>query len=386
MQGYIACKRDRWYAVIFQGVDPKTGRERRRWVPAGTERSEAEALAAQLGVIETERRSGVRSELTVGGFITRYWLPAKQLRLEPTSSDGYRRNVRLHILPHLGDIPLRKLQPEQIEQLYMDLLANGNTRTGEALSPKTVLEVHVILRAALGDAIRRGFLRDNPASAAHSPKPGRKPSRGHRVWTADQLRSFLQLTADNRHHPAFWLAANTGMRRSELLGTLWHQLDVDQQRLSVSRTVVSVDYHLHESAGKTKNSRRSIDLDSHTIEILVDWRRRQRKELGRDDEERPIFTRMDGLVIHPHSLSQAFERAVAKTTLPTVSLHDLRHTHATLLIKAGVPVKVVSERLGHSSPAFTMATYQHILPGMQADAAATFASLLEPDVLPGSTR
>jgi hypothetical protein len=112
MQGYIARKRDRWYAVIYEGVDPETGRERRRWVPAGTDRSYAEALADRLGMVEAERTSGFRSELTVGGFVTRYWLPAKQLRLEPTSFDGYRRNVRLHILPYLGDIPLRKLQTE----------------------------------------------------------------------------------------------------------------------------------------------------------------------------------------------------------------------------------------------------------------------------------
>jgi integrase len=156
--------------------------------------------------------------------------------------------------------------------------------------------------------------------------------------------------------------------------------------LAVSRTVVAVDYQIHESTGKTRSSRRSIDLDDRTIEVLGQWRKRQRRELGKYDPNSPLFTRTDGNVIHPHSLSQAFERAVAKTTLPRISLHDLRHTHATLLIKAGVPLKVVSERLGHSSPAFTMATYQHILPGMQADDAATFAALLESHVLPGSTR
>lgn len=96
-----------------------------------------------------------------------------------------------------------------------------------------------------------------------------------------------------------------------------------------------------------------------------------------------MFTKPDGTLMHPHSLSQAFDRAVAKTSLPRISLHDLRHTHASLLLRAGVPLKVVSERLGHSSPAFTMATYQHILPGMQAEAAATFAALVDPDISTG---
>jgi len=164
MQGYIARKRDRWYVVIYEGVDPETGRERRRWVPAGTDRSDAAALDDRLGMVEAERRNGVRSELAVGGFVTRYWLPAKQLRLEPTSADGYRRNVRLHILPYLGDIPLRKLQAEQIEQLYAELLATGNTRIGETLSAKTVLEVHVILE--LPSAARRKVVSRN-ASTTH---------------------------------------------------------------------------------------------------------------------------------------------------------------------------------------------------------------------------
>jgi integrase len=114
--------------------------------------------------------------------------------------------------------------------------------------------------------------------------------------------------------------------------------------------------------------------------MLTGWRQHQQQEIGGHDAEGPVFTKPDGTVMHPHSLSQGFDREVAKTTLPRISLHDLRHTHACLLLKAGVPLKVVSERLGHSSPAFTMATYQHILPGMQAEAAATSFSVSPPSI------
>lgn len=158
------------------------------------------------------------------------------------------------------------------------------------------------------------------------------------------------------------------MQQSEILGLRWGQVDFDAGRLSVCRSVVSIGYEVHESPGKTRSSRRTVDLDPNTIEMLVRWQHYQQNETGGHDQEGPVFTKPDGTVMHPHSLSQAFERAVAKTTLPRISLHDLRHTHASLLLKAGVPLKVVSERLGHSSPAFTMATYQHILPGMQAEA------------------
>jgi integrase len=203
------------------------------------------------------------------------------------------------------------------------------------------------------------------------------------VWTADQLKAFFNLTADRRQYPSFWLAANTGMRRGELLGLRWDAIDIQQRRLSVNRAVVSVAARPQESGDKTRNSPRTIDLDIATLQVLAQWRQRQTDELGRSEDAMQLHTKPDGNLIHPQTLSQAFERTVATTTLPPISLHDLRHTHATLLLKAGVPLKVVSERLGHSSPAFTMTTYQHVLPGMQADAADTFAALLRDDASNG---
>ena len=383
MKGHVTCKGDVWYAVIYEGVDPITGKERRRWHRAGPNRAEAEALAARLAAAEHARRNGHRSQLTVGGFITRYWLPAKRLGLEASTFDGYQRVVQLHVLPQLGDVPLRGLRTERLEQLYTDLVDHGNTRTSQGLSSKTVLDIHVIIRSALDDAIRRGLLRDNPATAAHAPKHRRNRCRADRVWTANQLKAFLHLVEHRRQHPSFWLTANTGMRRSELLGLRWDAIDHHQRRLSVNRAIIVVGYQATESNGKTRNAPRTIDLDTITLQVLTRWRRRQSEELGKSDDTMPLHTKRDGHLIHPHTLSQAFERAVATTTLPKISLHDLRHTHATLLLKAGVPLKVVSERLGHSSPAFTMATYQHILPGMQAEAAHTFAALLQDDASNG---
>lgn len=383
MNGYVARKGDRWYAVVYEGVDPETGKERRRWVPAGADRAEAEDLARRLGTEEEQRRSGRRSQPTVAGFLLRYWLPAKQAQLAPVTFAGYQRMIRLHVIPHIGDVVLRKLQAEELEQLYTMLLEEGRSDNRGGLSPKTVHEIHVILRAAFGNAVRKHLLRENPARLANAPKHRRNTDRAHRVWTADQLRCFLQESAGLRHHPLFWLAAHTGMRRSEILGLRWSQVDVDASRLSVCRSVVSIGYEVHESPGKTRSSRRTVDLDSRTIEMLTRWRHHQKDEIGGHDAEGPVFTKPDGTLMHPHSLSQAFDRAVAKTSLPRISLHDLRHTHASLLLRAGVPLKVVSERLGHSSPAFTMATYQHILPGMQAEAAATFAALVDPDISTG---
>jgi integrase len=199
-----------------------------------------------------------------------------------------------------------------------------------------------------------------------------------RSWTAAQLRAFLDAARSHRLFAAFWLAATTGMRRSELLALRWEDLDTDAACLSVHRALVSVRYELHESHGKTTSARRSIDLDPDTIAILSTWRRALEVALERrvagDDYLIPAPT---GAATHPDSFSGAFNRLVAHADVPRIRLHDLRHTHATLLLKAGIPIKVVSERLGHATPGFTMATYQHVLPGMQAEAARVFAALLD---------
>ncbi len=168
------------------------------------------------------------------------------------------------------------------------------------------------------------------------------------------------------------------MRRGELLGLRWSDLDLDARRLSVKRSLISVGYELHESRGKARTARRTIDLDPRTVELLVSTGH------GNSNDEGYVFAHDDGSPIHSQVFSATFKKLVARSGLPRIHLHDLRHTHATLLLKAGVPIKVVSERLGHSAPAFTMATYQHVLPGMQAEAARTFSAILDPST--GSTR
>lgn len=143
------------------------------------------------------------------------------------------------------------------------------------------------------------------------------------------------------------------------------------------RALVSVAYELHESRGKTSSARRCIDLDPTTIEVFTQWRARLELELHREVHvDDYFFPTADGRPTHPDLFSQAFSRLVATIDVPRLRLHDLRHTHATLLLKAGIPIKVVSERLGHATPGFTMTTYQHVLPGMQAEAARTFEALL----------
>src|SRR6516164_1138906 len=159
---------------------------------------------------------------------------------------------------------------------------------------------------------------------------------------------------------------------SDVLGLRWDDVDLARASVSVSRALVNIAYVPHLSDVKTGQGRRTIDLDSKTVAVLRAWKKRQIEErvlANLRPEKDLIFAHPDGSFIHPDFLSQVFDRHVAKSTLTRIRLHDLRHTHASILLKQGVPLKVVSERLGHSNPAFTLSVYQHLLPGMQADAA-----------------
>lgn len=377
MKGYVAKKGDRWYAVIYEGLDPVTGKERRSWHPAGTSREEAERLAARLAA-ELNGRNDEGRSLSFGAYLTTRWLPGKKVELARSTWDGYRRKIDRHILPTLGSVSIRRLRPHHLEALYDQKLHPTDGR--KPLAPKTVLEIHLIIRGALNDAVRRGIVTRNVAVVAHAPKLRAIPKVEQQAWTAQQLQRFLREAAGHRLFPAMWLSANTGLRRSELLGLQWTDVDLETATVSINRGLVSVGYDVHMSRGKTSNSRRAINLDSTTVQVLSAWRDWQQTE-QRAVGLKPsgwVFTNAAGNPIHPHSISQTFERIVKRAGVPKIRLHDIRHTHGTLLIKAGVPVKVVSERLGHGNPAFTINTYQHVLPGMQAEAARVFEGLIAP--------
>jgi integrase len=254
------------------------------------------------------------------------------------------------------------------------------------LSPKSIRLVHLVLHKALSDARRKGTVIRNVAELADPPKQRARKRQEIKVWSADELHRFLDHSRDHRLHPTWFVASHTGMRRGEVLGLRWADVDLDRRRLSVSQAVILVAYKMVISDIKTDTGRRTIDLDGRTVEVLRAWRKRQLEErllCGAAYQDNDlVFARPDGTPTNPDLFSQSFDRLLTRSDLPRIRLHDLRHTHATILLKAGVPVKVVSERLGHASPAFTISVYQHVIPGMQADAATVFSDLVATALAP----
>lgn len=300
--GYVVNRQDRWYAVSYEGMDPLTGRDRRRWHPAVDEAT-ARDLAAALPAART--RSSASHGMTVARFMRTRWLPACEGRLRPTTSFRYRQMTERYVLPHLGRVPLRRLTIVHLERLYAELRTRGR-QDGEPLAPKTVLNVHQVLRTALGDAERKGLVTRNVARFMDPPCPGIAPEQ--RCWDDAELRAFLDMASDHRLGPALWLAAMTGMRRGEVLGLRWSDIDLAAERLSVQRSVTCTGYRVHTTPTKTRMSRRLVDLDRRTVGVLTDWRAVQAAELGGDIRAGVVFTRANGQPVHPHVLSQTFER------------------------------------------------------------------------------
>lgn len=231
---YVTEKRGVFYAVIYEGRNPVSGRERRRW-----HRCDNHAAAAKVANDLTDRRARQRqtgSSLTLAEYLLGQWLPAKEATLAPSTHARYVSSAEHYLVPHLGDTPLRRLRTEHFETLYRRLLIAGS-RTCGPLAAKTVTNLHQIIRSSLNDAVERGLLPSNPAATAHAPDHRKRPSarRRARSWTAAELGSFLTGTATNRHSMLFRLAAATGMRRGEILGLRWDDVHFDTGRIEVTQ-------------------------------------------------------------------------------------------------------------------------------------------------------
>jgi integrase len=249
-----------------------------------------------------------------------------------------------------------------------------------------VYYIHSILDRALRDAVRWGYVVRNVADVADPPR-AKTPEM--RVWSPVQLRAFLDHVRGDRLYAAWLLAATTGMRREEILGLRWSDLDLDAGRVAVRRPRILVDYQVLVSEPKTAKGRRSLALDPVTVAALRAHRARLAEEKlavgGRYRDSELVFTRPDGTAVHPERFSDWFRRRVRAAGLPRIRLHDVRHSYAPAALAAGVPAKVVSERLGHANIAITMDTYSHVLPGLDEQAAGQVARLIlgDGDPVPG---
>jgi integrase/predicted RNA-binding Zn-ribbon protein involved in translation (DUF1610 family) len=355
--------------------------ERRRAIKAGfASRKEAQAAMAKVMVAVEERSYVAPSRLTVREYLTREWLPAIESTVRPTTYRSYVQHVSFHIVPHIGSLQLEKVGGATLNALYAKLASQGKRDGKRGLSPRTVHHVHTCLHRAFKDAVRWGRLFRNPVDAADPPRVAGPGSREMKTWSAAQVRAFLEATKDDRLYPLWRLFCLTGMRRGEVLGVKWQDIDLEAGRLSVRRSLVPLGGEVIVSEPKTARGRRSIALDVETVEVLKAQAARQLSEQQQFGEAWTdsgyLCTKEDGEPYHPEVVSRSFRQAVRRAMLPMIRPHDLRHTHATLALQADIHPKVVSERLGHANISITLDTYSHAIPAMQEEAAERIAELV----------
>lgn len=365
----------RWYVATHY----KDASGKRRQKSHGGFRTKAEARE-HLNAVLAEMASGryvPPSKDTVGQFLVNRWLPAVQGSLRPSTFDSYERNIRVHVLPRLGSLRLQDLSTAHLQTLYGELLESGRATGEGGLSPRTVRYIHRTLKKALSDAVAWSLISVNPDGTVVPPKV-EAPERS--TWTPAELNTFLRFVQGDPLELAWHLLATTGMRRGEVLGLRWSDIDLVRRTITISRAAVVVSHKLVDSQPKTKRSRRTLPIDARTEKLVRRHRSRQLEErlmsgvpAGEDDL---LFTWPDGRPIHPTWLSKKFRKVSAEAGLPPIRLHDLRHSFATAALASGVQPTVVSDLLGHSTVAFTLDTYGHAIPGAHEAALSQVLELI----------
>jgi integrase len=365
-------RRKVWFARLSVGRDPVTGRYVYKEFSTGqTSRREAEKVAAELdaslvrGIVPSTERT------TVEEFMAKWLADYVRPNLDQSTAISYEGEIRLHIVPLLGGIPLRDLRPEQLARFYAAKTAS--------LAQSHVLYLHRIIHKALNTAMRWSLVPRNVADAVDAPRVRREERP---VLTEEQVGRLLDALRDDRLYSLYFLALDTGLREGELVARRWTDLDESSRTLLVrTKFERETGAGIIEGPTKARRPRSSVPLSEHALRVLRTHAGHQAEEKERAGtayhDDGLIWCWEDGARYDPNWISGHFRRLRKRLGWPDViHFHDLRHTSATMAIAKGEPLKVTQERLGHASPATTLAMYGHATPEMHGEAADRRGGLL----------
>jgi integrase len=276
-------------------------------------------------------------------------------------------------------VPIQSITADMLTSIYGKLEREGG-KNGRPLAKKTVRYTHTVIGKALKDAARWRLIRSNPAPLADPPTAKQTAMKTPKAWNAEQLGLFFSVIGDDRLRPMWWFLATTGVRRGEAAGLRWSNVNLDEGWVAIVETRSSVNYKIVEGEPKTAKGKRRIALDPVTVKVLREWKARQTRErlaygAGWTDTGH-VFTREDGQPWHPDRIRSMFGWAVKRAGLPRITPHGLRHSAASVALANGVPLKVISDRLGHSSISITADVYSHVEEGLDREAAAQIANAI----------
>ena len=399
MKGHLERReKNTWLIVLEHGKDADGNRTRRKHTFHGTKRQAEEEKVRLLHQMQTGTYID-ENKLTVGEYLRQWLDDSKKGNVSPRTFERYESIVTLHLVPALGVHKLKDLRPMHIQTYYTEARVSGRVRRrgrlrdeseneasearengpeseNRGLSVQTVAHHHRVLFGALKQAVRWRVLTFNPADAVDPPRPDKHEMN---VLNEEQTRALLQSSRDSDLYVPILLAVTTGMRLGELLGLHWKDVDLQRGKLAVTQSLQATKNGLEFRQPKTKKSRRSIPLTVTAAAALRQHKKAQKEHrianADRYEDQDLVFARELGKPWNPRTFSSSWTRERDKMGLD-IRFHDLRHTHATLLLRQGVHVKVVSERLGHSTVGITLDTYSHVLPDMQEEATEKLEAML----------
>ena len=371
-EGNIRKRSDgRWEGRYTAGYNPTTGKRIIKNVLGKTQAEVREKLRRTIE--ETCGLDVARAgEYTTGQWLEVWFNDYAMLKVRPSSHQTYRGYLDHHIKPYIGNIPLTKLSSLDLQRLYKKLLSDGRVdrieskKQPKGLSAKTVRNIHQIISSALKLAVEQKLIARNPAEGCALPKVERKEMQ---TLPVEQLTSFLREAKDSGVFVLYYIDLTTGLRRGELLGLKWSDIDLEKGDLRVQRQIGRIDGKIIEMPLKTKNAYRTLPLAADTIDIL----KAQKKKVGGSPW---VFPSPTGGPLSPDCVNNMLHRVLKRAGLPSIRFHDLRHTFATLALQNGVDVKTVSGMLGHFSAGFTLDTYAHVTTSAKREAAKTMGNIL----------
>ena len=371
-EGNIRKRKDgRWEGRYTAGHDPETGKPIYKNVLG---RTQAEAKAKLKAAIEEAKSLDVTKagKYTVGAWMDEWFENYAKVKVRPSSHQTYRGYIDNHIKPNIGKIPLEKLTSLELQKFYKKLLTSGridrveSKKQAKGLSPKTVRNIHQIIASAMKLAKEQRLIVADPTEGCALPK---LEHREMKTLPVEQLTSFLREAKESGVFEMYYIELATGLRRGELLGLKWEDIDFKHANLRVKRQIARINGEVVEAPLKTKNAYRMLPLAEDTIAVLKE----QKKKAGGSPW---VFPSPTGGPISPDSVLHMLHRVLKRAGLPRVRFHDLRHTFATLALQNGVDIKTVSGMLGHFSAGFTLDTYAHVTTAAQKEAAKAMERVL----------
>ena len=366
MKGHIRERSPGHWAIVIDVRDPEGSKRKQRWYSFKGTKRQAQVECARL-ISEFQTGAAVEpSRMTVAAFLER-WIEHMEGQVSPRTHERYAEIARKNLAPLLGGLTLTKLKPAHISIAYAKALTNGRRDGTGGLSACTVTYLHRVLREALQQALRWQLLARNPADAVKPPKVERKQMT---VLDTDNAVALIEAARGTALFVPILLGVRCGLRRGEVAALRWRNVDLEHGQISVVASAEQTDRGVREKEPKNGKGR-TVVLSATEIDELRSHRFRQAEGLlalgVRLTDDNHVVAREDGQPLQPRSLTHAFVKFARRHGFQ-IRLHDLRHSHATHMLAAGIHPKIAQERLGHSSVGITLDLYSHVLPGMQAEA------------------